>query len=73
MITRIPEKVQNWSGSRYLLAFASVGVAFAIKWGLNLYLEEECPYLVFFTAVALTATYSGRGPALISVASAADQ
>ncbi len=53
---------------RYGVAFATTAVAVWARYHLDPFVEEECPFSLFYLSVLLTAWLAGSGPAFLAVA-----
>ncbi len=60
---------QIWStiGARYATAIVSTGVMIWVRSLLHPWLNEECPFSLFYLSVLLTAWIAGSGPAVFAV------
>lgn len=62
--------VMQWiqrSGWRYAMAVGSTACAFCARLLLHPWLNEECPYSLFYLSVLLTAWIAGTGPAIVAI------
>ena len=63
----------RWTGpwlaptGRYMTAIASTAVVIWVRWLLQPWLNEECPFSLFYLSVLLTAWIAGTGPAILAV------
>lgn len=63
IFSRVPERSRG-----YLIAVLAVAVAVTVRFGLNPFLAQFSPLLIFTLPVAITALYGGFGPALLATA-----
>lgn len=61
---------RSWSalGFRYATAILSTGVMIWVRFLLQPWLNEECPFSLFYLSVLLTAWIAGIGPAILAIA-----
>lgn len=57
----------NHRFGRYLMAFVSTGLALWVRSALHPWLQDECPFSVFYLSVLLTAWLAGTGPAVLAI------
>ncbi|TWU42571.1 ATP-binding response regulator [Novipirellula artificiosorum] len=63
------QNVHSWmiDIGRYAIAFLSTAVVIWFRWLLQPWLNEECPFSLFYLSVLLTAWVAGSGPAVLAI------
>jgi two-component system CheB/CheR fusion protein len=60
---------QSWTFNvgRYSIAIFSTAIVIWFRWLLQPWLNEECPFSLFYLSVLLTAWVAGSGPAVLAI------